>query len=102
MDSVAQLVSELEKYNQAYRAGAPLISDQEYDQLVEQLRHIDPDHPYLQQVEPEVFSARREVRHPVPMLSTEKAYTKEALARFVTRVEKAAEGVSFILRDAAE
>lgn len=90
MDSVEQLVSELEKYNQAYRAGEPLISDREYDQLVEKLRAVDPDHPFLHRVEPEVFSARREVRHPMPMLSTEKAYTTEALTRFVARVEKAA------------
>jgi len=100
MDSAEQLVRDLEKYNQAYRAGAPLISDREYDQLVEQLRAVAPDHPFLHRVEPEVFSARREIRHPVPMLSTEKAYTKEALARFVARVEKAAaeiglQGTSF-------
>jgi len=90
MDSVEQLVNDLEKYNQAYRAGEPLISDREYDQLVEQLRALAPDHPFLHRVEPEVFSARREIRHPMPMLSTEKAYTKEALTRFVARVEKAA------------
>jgi len=90
MDSVEQLVNDLEKYNQAYRAGEPLISDREYDQLVEQLRALAPDHPFLHRVEPEMFSARREIRHPMPMLSTEKAYTTEALTRFVARVEKAA------------
>jgi len=90
MDSVEQLVNDLEKYNQAYRAGEPLISDREYDQLVEQLRALAPDHPFLHRVEPEMFSARRKIRHPMPMLSTEKAYTTEALTRFVARVEKAA------------
>jgi len=90
MDSVEKLVSALEKYNQAYRAGEPLISDHQYDELVERLRAVDPGHPFLHRVEPEMFSTRREIRHPVPMLSTEKAYTKEALARFVARVEKAA------------
>jgi len=90
MDNITQLVLQLEKYNQAYRAGAPLIGDDEYDHLVEKLRTLDPGHAFLQRVEPEVFSSRREIRHPVPMLSTEKAYTKEALARFVARVEKAA------------
>jgi DNA ligase (NAD+) len=88
------LVQELEKYNRAYRSGAPLISDDEYDQLVEQLRKYDPQHPFLQSVEPEQFSDRREIRHPHPMLSTEKAYSKEQLERFVARVLKAGSEVN--------
>ncbi len=84
------LVSQLERYNLAYRSGQPLISDAEYDELVEQLRQLAPDHPFLQRVEPEQFAGRVEVRHPEPMLSTEKAYTQEQLQRFVARVEKEA------------
>ncbi len=90
MDSIEKRVAELEKYNQAYRAGEALVSDSEYDRLVEELRRVDPGNPYLHRVEPEVFSSRREVRHPFPMLSTEKAYTEAALVRYITRVEKAA------------
>jgi DNA ligase (NAD+) len=87
------LVSRLEHYNQAYRSGQPLISDSAYDELVEQLRKLAPDHPFLQRVEPERFAGRMEVRHPVPMLSTDKAYTLEQLGRFVTRVEKEAQAI---------
>jgi len=90
MDNVEALVAKLEAYNRAYRSGKPLISDGDYDHLAEQLRSLDPDNPFLKRVEPEVFTSRRKVRHPVPMLSTEKAYTQEALARFIARVEKAA------------
>ncbi len=90
MDRIKKQVAELEKYNQAYRAGEALISDRDYDRLVEELRAVDPENPFLQRVEPELFSSRREIRHSAPMLSTEKAYTEEALARFVARVEKAA------------
>ena len=90
MDSIEKLVAELQKHNRAYRSGAPLISDDDYDGLVEKLRLADPENPYLYRVEPEVFSSRREIRHPQPMLSTEKAYTQEALARFVARVAKSA------------
>ncbi|MGD8833516.1 MAG: helix-hairpin-helix domain-containing protein [Desulfobacteraceae bacterium] len=89
MIDVEALVARLNHYNQAYRSGNPLISDNEYDRLVEQLREVDPKHPYLSRVEPEAFSERIEVRHPAPMLSTEKAYTNEQLQRFVTRVQKA-------------
>ncbi|MCD6534557.1 MAG: DNA ligase, partial [Deltaproteobacteria bacterium] len=84
------LVDRLQKYNRAYRQGKPLISDTEYDNLVEELRVLAPKHPFLHQVEPEKFPGRREIRHPQAMLSTEKAYTKEALARFIERAEKSA------------
>lgn len=90
MMDVVELVAQLEKYNQFYRSGHPQISDDEYDRLVENLRSLDPQHAYLKRIEPERFPERVEVRHPMPMLSTEKAYTDEQLQRFVTRVQKAA------------
>lgn len=84
------LLAQLERYNAAYRSGQPLIDDDHYDRLVEALRDLDPNHPYLERVEPERFSGKRQVRHPAPMLSTDKAYTADALQRFVERVHKAA------------
>ncbi|MFA6809871.1 MAG: BRCT domain-containing protein [Desulfoplanes sp.] len=86
--AINTLTQQLQKYNAAYRAGHPLVSDEEYDNLVESLRTQDPDNPFLNQVEPEIFSGKKQVRHPVPMLSTDKAYTKEDLQRFVDRVHK--------------
>ena len=90
-DTLNELVDLLIAYNKAYRQGAPIVSDAEYDTLVEQLRERAPEHPFLQAVEPEPFTGRREVRHPTPMLSIEKAYTREQLERFVARVQKEAE-----------
>ncbi len=87
---IEMLVEKLELYNRAYRQGKPLVSDAEYDNLTERLRGLAADHPFLHQVEPESFSGKREIRHPQPMLSTEKAYTLAALGRFVERVEKCA------------
>ena len=91
--SIAELVDLLETYNAAYRDGAPLVADDEYDRLVERLREMDPQHPFLQAVEPEQFTGRQQVRHPVPMLSIEKAYNREQLERFVSRVQKEAEAL---------
>jgi len=88
--TIESLTAKLEKYNRAYRQGQPLVSDAEYDNLTEELRRLDPEHNFLHQVEAEKFSGRREIRHPQPMLSTEKAYTREALQRFIERVEKCA------------
>jgi len=89
-ERIQDIVSKLEAYNAAYRKGTPLVSDRVYDELVEDLRRLDPGHAFLHAVEPETFSGKVEVRHPFPMLSTDKAYTLEALERFVTRVSKAA------------
>jgi len=85
-----RLVERLTEYNEAYRRGAPLVSDGQYDMLLARLREIDPDNLFLHRVEPETFSGKREIRHPVPMLSTDKAYTPQELERFVARVEKEA------------
>jgi DNA ligase (NAD+) len=93
MIDVDALVADLEKFNAAYRSGAPIISDDAYDHLVAQLAELAPDHPFLQAVEPEVFEDKRQVRHPIPMLSTEKAYTFEQLERFCQRVIKEAAAV---------
>ncbi|CCO24608.1 BRCT domain-containing protein [Maridesulfovibrio hydrothermalis] len=87
---VEELVKTLDKHNENYRRGMPTISDVRYDELVEQLRELAPDHPFITRVEPENFSEKVEVRHPRPMLSTEKAYTVEEVERFVARVEKEA------------
>lgn len=93
MTDIERLVARLEKYNAAYRAGQPIVDDATYDRMVEELRVLDPQHPFLQAVEPEKFGGRREVRHPRPMLSLEKAYTDAQLARFVSRILKEAKSI---------
>ena len=88
--SADELAARLETYNDAYRRGEPLISDAQYDALVEHLRILAPQHSFLKVVEPELFSGKRPVRHPAPMLSTEKAYTVRDLEMFLARVHKKA------------
>lgn len=86
-DTMAQ---QLQKYNRLYRAGTPAISDTQYDLLVEQLRAIAPDHHVLHSVEPESIMGEGKIRHPTPMLSTEKAYKEDEVARFVQRIHSGA------------
>ena len=45
-----RLVERLTEYNEAYRRGAPLVSDAQYDMLVARLREIDPEHVFLHRV----------------------------------------------------
>jgi DNA ligase (NAD+) len=89
MTQVDALVARLTEANEAYRSGAPILSDAKYDDLTEALRALAPDHPFLHTVEPEVLPVKDQVRHPSPMLSTEKAYKTEDLQRWVDRVTKA-------------
>ncbi|NCD11281.1 MAG: DNA ligase [Epsilonproteobacteria bacterium] len=82
-----ELVSMLTKYNNAYRSGNPIVSDEYYDLLVEELRASDPSNPYLHKVEEESDIKRRKIEHPEPMLSMEKAYSVEEIRSFVGRIE---------------
>lgn len=88
------LVEFIQLANAEYRAGNPLIADERYDfEFLPELQKRDPAHPLLSAVEPEpldAFSGER-IKHPEPMLSTDKAYTAEERSRFVDRLLKAAE-----------
>ena len=79
LDEIRLLAERLTELNDQYRQGAPAVSDRQYDLLVDRLRELDPDHPFLHRVEPEIFSGKREVRHPVPMLSRTRPIHRQSL-----------------------
>jgi len=97
--STEELVSFLKEANAAYRSGHTIIDDATYDQMyLAELASREPQHPFLNAVEPEAeldnsVSAKK-VRHLNPMLSTDKAYTQDEITAFVTRVIKFAEKVN--------
>lgn len=94
--SDAELVDMLRLCNERYRAGEPIISDHDYDFIfLKELQDRYPNHPYLQTVEPEKAYAGKTVLLPKPMLSTDKTYTYEGIAKWVERVKKAAEEMDF-------
>mgnify|MGYP002791174227 CR=1 FL=1 len=67
------LVEKIKVYNQNYRAGHPDISDQEYDDLVQRLKEVDPDNSWFQSIEPAVVvSEGRKRKLPIPMKSLNK------------------------------
>lgn len=90
--STEELVSFLEQANAAYRNGEAMITDATYDLVyLAELKLREPDHPYLNVVEPETDIGSNKVRHLKPMLSTDKAYTQEEITAYVSRVIKFAE-----------
>ncbi|MEQ1530740.1 MAG: helix-hairpin-helix domain-containing protein [Methylococcales bacterium] len=90
--SDAQLLEFLQLSNALYRGGAPLISDYLYDSVfLAELQKRDPQHEFLQAVEPELSFAGKTVTLPEHMLSTEKAYSRNAIEKWLARIEKAAQ-----------
>ncbi|MDT4328859.1 BRCT domain-containing protein [Methylomonas sp. MS20] len=85
------LIAALEVANALYRAGAPIVSDADYDFVyLNELKRRQPEHPLLHEVEPEPAFAGKTVDLPVVMLSTDKAYSREDIERWAARIEKAA------------
>lgn len=86
-----ELLAFLDICNTLYRSGDPLISDQRYDSVfLAELERRHPDHPYLHRVEPEKAFAGKTVTLPQRMLSTEKAYSRDSIEKWLINVEKAA------------
>lgn len=86
------LVDFLKKATAAYRDGKPLVDDDTYDHVyLAELQRREPDHPFLHQVEPESDFGGGRLKHPEPMLSTEKSYSLDETKRWVKRILKEAE-----------
>jgi DNA ligase (NAD+) len=93
---IAKLRSEIARHDRLYYVeAAPVISDREYDQLMQRLIELERAHPDLvtpdsptQRVGGEPLEGFASVRHTVPMLSIENTYSPEELREFDQRVRK--------------
>src|SRR5690606_833296 len=91
---VEALRSEIDRHNHLYHVlDAPEIPDAEFDRLVRELQALEAAHPELvtpdsptQRVGAAPIRAFGTVRHEVPMLSLENAFSEEALRNFHRRV----------------
>ena len=90
--SLEMLVSQISHHNRLYwEKGTPEISDADYDRLFEELRRREPDHPLVNAVyAPAVVSAGK-VRHKIPMLSLDKAYSLEAVISWAQKFARSRE-----------
>jgi DNA ligase (NAD+) len=80
LSRVSQLAQLLIEYRRKYYQGSPLISDEEYDRLEDELRRLDPAHSLLQEVgttAPARISTK--ASHHTPMLSLNKTYALSEL-----------------------
>lgn len=89
--TIETLVDQLIVWNEAYRVGNPLVDDAQYDRVRQKLEALEPSHPFLLSVEPEVprtFGGN--IKLPEPMLSMQKAYSWEEIMKWAKEVEAAA------------
>lgn len=94
MDS---LIARLTRANEAYRNGqALLMTDDEYDSGIEQLRKMNPEHPFLKQVRAAPATTSKVVRMPFYLGSLDKAKVSEELDRWT---KKAAKASTFVLAE---
>lgn len=66
------ILSRIKAYNEAYRKGEPQISDAQYDELVNELKCLDPDNDWFKHIEPVTIGKGRKVKLPIPMKSLNK------------------------------
>ncbi|MCZ4310550.1 BRCT domain-containing protein [Vibrio atlanticus] len=85
-----ELLGLLKVANALYRSGFPVIEDALYDTFREVFAQNSPNHPYITSVESEVMNLGKTVTLPQKMLSTDKAYSKEEIKKWLDRIVKAA------------
>ncbi len=83
-----ELARQVEHHDRLYwEQAAPEISDAAYDELVERLRRLAPEHPVLQRVGGGGGPSGAVWQHRRPMLSLDKCYDLEGLSRWLDKVE---------------
>lgn len=93
---IRQLRQELEMHNHRYYVLAePVISDREFDRLLQELEQLEAAHPELddpnsptRRVGGDITRNFPVVPHRFPMLSLGNSYSREEVAGFVARVER--------------
>lgn len=91
--SLDNLLLVLKVANALYRSASPMMKDETYDTYIAELKSINPRHPYLVNVEPEVIEDSKTTVLPKRMLSTDKAYSFDEINKWVKRVIKASEEI---------
>ena len=85
--TAAELEKEISKHNNLYwNQNKPIISDQEYDSLVEALRNLNPDSEVLSEI-PSTSKYGANVKHDIPMLSMGKAYSLEEIKKWAKSIK---------------
>ena len=89
-EQIKQISKKIIECNEAYRNGERLVSDEEYDQMIEWLRSVDPNNPLVAKVQSDTASSKRKKFDfgDKPMLSLNKVYSTEDLIKWMKSVSR--------------
>lgn len=76
---IDKIVAKLEEANKAYRTGNAIMSDKDYDQMVDLLYSYDPENEFFSKVGLEVIDETRKSKLPIDMASMNKIKTMEEI-----------------------
>ena len=76
---IDRIVEKLEEANKAYRTGNSIMSDKDYDQMVDLLFSYDPENEFFSKVGLEVIDESRKSKLPIDMASMNKIKTMEEI-----------------------
>ena len=101
---IERLVHELNEHSYRYYVlGAPTISDQEFDRLLDELEELESGHPDLvlpdspnRRVGSDLSRSFPTVRHVVSMLSLDNTYSEEELVEFDARLRRELPGEDLV------
>lgn len=106
------LRTEIDRHNRLYdNDAAPEITDQDFDLLLRELEAIEAQFPDLltpdsptQRVGGDPIEGFKQIRHEVPMMSLDKAYSEGELLSFFVRMQKelGREKVDFVIEPKAD
>ena len=103
-EEIDRLTQELRVYqDKYYKEGISLVTDSEYDRLTDRLAALEREYPELQhpdsptrRVGSDLTNDFPEVRHTIPVLSLDKAYSGDAVLDFFSRsIQKEGGALSF-------
>lgn len=77
---IDRIVEKLEEANLAYRNGNAIMTDGDYDQMVELLFEYDPTNDFFNKIGIEVIDESRKVKLPIPMFSMNKIKNMEEIS----------------------
>lgn len=102
---ISELTDELNYHNHKYYVeDSPEISDFEFDRLLVELEELEDKYPQFKKTDSptarvggEAVKGFAEVRHDVPMLSQQKAFSREEILDFDRRVKNAVPNAEYVV-----